>query len=288
MMVLMVSNHLVETFQAALFFGKDNPADHILTVADLAVEVTMFGQHLTAFQIDELAVNRGGADVHGDGIVAVGGVSGLDVDDLGLAALHHRPGQGGGDPESVLAQRVGNFADYRQAHRQAVFVVVQLQVADQPGDVGQVILVVGFGQFNVDFFHRRQKQPLFLQIVEIHLLDAGRAPRDVALAEDAGVDGRLNRHTHDHILGDRRPAGQTDPFSRSAGLNCSLRPPSTSPVSTMTRHLPQTPSPPQEALMCTPASMAARIRLSPSLILISRLWGRNLMVWVVVMNRSLN
>ena len=32
-------NHLVETVQPALFFGKDNPADHILTVADLAVEL---------------------------------------------------------------------------------------------------------------------------------------------------------------------------------------------------------------------------------------------------------
>jgi hypothetical protein len=89
-----------------------------------------------------------------------------------------------------------------------MLVVVELQVADQPGDVGQMILVVGFGQFDIDFFHRRQEEPLFLQIVEVHLPDACFAPRDVALAQHAGVDGRFHGHPDHHIFRDRRPAGQ--------------------------------------------------------------------------------
>ena len=38
----------------------------------------------------------------------------------------------------------------------------------------------------------------------------------------------------------------------------------TAPLSTTTRHLPQTPLPPQVALTCTPARIAARSRLSPA------------------------
>ncbi|VTR70227.1 hypothetical protein DESC_780415 [Desulfosarcina cetonica] len=196
-----LGHDLLQPFQAALFLGIHDPADHVLAVTDLGVEVAVLGQHGTALQVDQLAVDRGRANIHGDGIVALAGVAGLDIDDLGLAAFEHRAGQRGRDPETVLAQHVGQLANHGQADRQAVFVVVQFQMADQTGHIGQMVLVVRFGQLDVDLLHRWQEKTGLLQVVQVFLLDPRRAPRNVALTQDAAVDGRFHRYADGYITG---------------------------------------------------------------------------------------
>ena len=71
-----------------------------------------------------------------------------------------------------------------------------------------------------------------------------------------------------------------NPAVTSAGESRSVTPPCTSPDSIRTRHLPHTPSPPQEALMCTPASSAASMTDVPAGTSIVAPWGRKVTLTV--------
>jgi hypothetical protein len=50
------------------FLEKKDTADDILAVADLAVEVPALGQHLACVEVQQLAEDGGGADVHRHGV----------------------------------------------------------------------------------------------------------------------------------------------------------------------------------------------------------------------------
>ena len=83
-------HHLMESVQAPRFFSRHDTGDNILPVADLAVEIPLFGQHLPRYKIDQLAIDRCRADIHGNGIIAIGRVAGLHIDDMRLAPGLHR------------------------------------------------------------------------------------------------------------------------------------------------------------------------------------------------------
>ncbi len=159
------------------FSATHDAADDVLAVADLPVELRVLGEDLPADQVDELAVDRGRADVHGHGIVAPGSVAGLDVDQARAAVLAHRPHQRCGQLEPLRADHLRDLADHGQVGFEPVLIVPELEVADQPGEIRQVVLGRGGRNFQVFFLHRRQKKPLLLEIVEVELPDAGGPPR---------------------------------------------------------------------------------------------------------------
>jgi len=133
-------HHLLDAVQPARLFRVDDPRDHVLAVADLPVEFRVLGQHRTGDEVDHLAVDRGGADVHRDGTAAAGGVAGLDVDDAGLAHLPHRPHQCRGHLEVGLPHHLRELADDGQVRLQPVLVVLAPELADQTAHVRQVVL----------------------------------------------------------------------------------------------------------------------------------------------------
>ena len=77
---------LVEDIETVAFFGKDDPGDHVLAVAYLAVEIAILGQDVAGDQVHHLPENGGGTYINGDGQVVVGGIAALDIDNTGLAA----------------------------------------------------------------------------------------------------------------------------------------------------------------------------------------------------------
>ena len=96
-------DNLLHFFQAVGFFGNHNPADHIFAETDLGIEVSVLSQDPAGNEIDELAVDRGGTDVYGNGIIAVSGITGLNIDDVGFAPRMHGPFQGGRYVEIVFS-----------------------------------------------------------------------------------------------------------------------------------------------------------------------------------------
>ncbi len=192
----------------AVFFRKNDPADDVLAVADLAVEVAVLGQDLPGVEVQQLTEDGGGADIDGHGIRTVGGVTRLDVDDPVFTVRPHRPGDGRGDPKAVGAQDIGDLAQHRQVHLQAVIAEVGVQKTDQAAGVGQVVLGGGFRQGQVALFNGRHEKPLLLEVVEVHLADARGAPLAEGFVQHAGVNGRFGRNTHDDIAENPGLAGQ--------------------------------------------------------------------------------
>jgi hypothetical protein len=89
--------------------------------------------------------------------------------------------------------------------------VLDAQVVDQAADIGQVVGCIRGRQLQVKLFHGRHKEPLLLDILQIHLLDAGGAPRRLA-HQGRRVDGGLDGYADDDILGQLGLAGQPVAF----------------------------------------------------------------------------
>ena len=157
-------HHLLQAIETAGLFGVHDARDDILAVADLAVELGVLGQHLARDQVNDLAVDGRGPDVHGDGEAAAAGIARLQVDQAVAPVRPHRPDQGGCDSEIPLSQHRRDLADQREVHPQAVLVVHALEVLNEAAEVGQVVAGRGRGEFEVLFFDRRQKKPLLLQV----------------------------------------------------------------------------------------------------------------------------
>jgi len=109
----------------------------------------VLGQNLTVDKIDDLTVYRGGADIHGNGITAVGRVAGLNIDDARLAEIPHGSHQGCRKLEVVFTNHIRYFTDHRQINLQTMLIMFEVQMADQAGDIRQVVLRGGLGQLQV-------------------------------------------------------------------------------------------------------------------------------------------
>ncbi len=154
--------HFMQTLQSARLFSIYDPRNDIFAIADLTVEITVLGQDVTAYQVDDLTINGGGSDIHGDGIAAAGGIARLIIDQTGFADIAHRAHEGGGDLKIIFADGIRYFADNRKGNIQTMFVMLGLQVTDQTGDVRQIVLGCRFRELRKLFFHRGDEQPLFL------------------------------------------------------------------------------------------------------------------------------
>ena len=201
-------NHFMQLIQSARLFRIHDPGDNVLAVADLTVEVTIFSENIPGDEIDQLAINGGGADIDGDGVVAVAGIARLDIDDLVLAALHHGPGERGCNLEAGFSQDIRKFSNHRQRNHQPMFMVTLFEETDETAGVGQIIAGGRRGKLEVAFFHRRYKKASILEIIQIYLLNPSCMPGGKGLVQDSGVNLRLDRNAHHQIARDSRKAGQ--------------------------------------------------------------------------------
>jgi hypothetical protein len=174
------NHHTVQGFQAPRLLGEHDAGDDILAVADLAVEIAVLGQHPARDQVHQLTVHRGGADIHGHGVILCRGVARLHIDDIGLARTAHGRARVTVTLKSCSLKPLDLAYDGKLDDK-TVFVVMQSQVIDQAGDVGQVILGIGQRKLQVKFFHRRQKEPLGLDLLQPDLFHRGGAPGGLAL-----------------------------------------------------------------------------------------------------------
>ncbi len=130
----------MKLLEAPRFIRINDSADDVFTVTDLSVVVTKLGQNIARFKVDQLPVNGCGPDIHGNGIISIGGIPRLNIYDVRLSPGLDRPGKGSGNSEAVFSQDVWNFPDNGKPNHQTVFVVFGFQKRDESGYIRQVIL----------------------------------------------------------------------------------------------------------------------------------------------------
>ena len=130
----------MQPFKTSRFFSIHDPADHIFPIADLSIEITELGQNITGNEIDQLAIDGCGSNIHGNGVVAVGCITRLNVDDMGFPAGMNRSHQGCGNLEISLPEDIRNFLDYRKIHCQSVFAMFQLQKTNQTRHIRKIVM----------------------------------------------------------------------------------------------------------------------------------------------------
>ena len=182
------NHHLLQLFKTPGFFSIHDPADHIFAIADLGIKITELGQNIAGNQVNQLAVDGGGADVHGNGIVAVRRIARLNVDDVGFSSRMNRPCQGSGNFKISFPEDLRNLLNYRKIHCQPVLAMFQFQKTDQAGHIRKIVLSRRHRQFQVFFLNRRNKQALVLQVFQIHFLDSGGTARGALHIQNAGID----------------------------------------------------------------------------------------------------
>ena len=205
-------NDGMQFFQTVRFFGKHDTADDILAIADLAVEIAGFRNDFTGDEVDELAVDGGGADIDGDGVIGFGRISGLHIDNVGFSAFLNRSFKGCGHLETTFPQNIRYLTDNRQADRQAVFALIQFEKTDQSRYIRETVIRRRFRQFDVFFFNRRHKQTLLFQIVEVHLFDFCRLPGGYAHIQDTGIDRGFDGYADGEITFDQALTGDPVAF----------------------------------------------------------------------------
>ena len=84
-------------------------------------------------KVDKLAIDGGGANVDGDGVIDLGCISRLDVDDMRFSTFLNRSFEGCSHLEIALPQNVRYFTDNRQTNHQSPLILVQLEETDQSG-----------------------------------------------------------------------------------------------------------------------------------------------------------
>ena len=72
-------NHLLQFLQASRFLTVRDACDYVRVVIDLPIVVTGLRQNSSFSQIQELDFNRRGADIQGDGIMAVSGIARFNI-----------------------------------------------------------------------------------------------------------------------------------------------------------------------------------------------------------------
>ena len=85
----------MKLIKAARFFRINNSADNIFAVADLSVVVAKLSQDIAGYKINQLRIYGCCADIHGNGIVPIGGIPGLNIYDIRLSTGLHRSGERG-------------------------------------------------------------------------------------------------------------------------------------------------------------------------------------------------
>ena len=207
-----------------------------------------------------LPVDGGGADVDGQAEAAALVVAGLHVDQEVAPAGTHRPDEGGRDPEVLLPQHPPQLAEHRRptTMRSSYWLCSPwiTRLASAMLSTGE-----GRGEFQEEFFHRRLQQPPGAVPPASGAAGCGGAAAGTRSVSPPLSYAGAARDLHGQVACDYRRQAWPCPPSPSAALSFSLIPPVTVPALISTRHLPQTPAPPQEALMCSPASWAALSRV---------------------------
>ena len=135
--------------------------------------------------------------------------------------------------------------------------ILFIHCPEQAAGVCLTVIQIRPGQFQKKFLHRRDKNALLLQFINIDNMHAGPVPfRHLRTELSASEPGRFF-NPDDDIVRDQGNTGLADFAGTSSPESLSEMPPATEPSSSLTRHLPQTPVPPQEALICRPAIHAA-------------------------------
>jgi len=155
-----------------------------------------------------LAINGGGADIDGNGVVPLAGIAGLDIDDLVFSSFHYGPGEGGRYLEIGFSQNIGKLPNHGERNHQPMFVVTLLEKADEAAGIRKVVARGGDRQLEIPLFHRRYKQASILQIIQIDLPDFSRMTGGVGVVQDAGIKLRLDRNAHCQIALDPGEARQ--------------------------------------------------------------------------------
>ncbi len=83
----------MKLFESSRLFGVHNPADDILAITDLSVEIPELRQHLSGDQVYQLAIDGRSADIHGNRVIAACRVAGLHIDNMGFPARMYGPDQ---------------------------------------------------------------------------------------------------------------------------------------------------------------------------------------------------
>jgi hypothetical protein len=146
-----LDDDLVEFIESTRFLRKHDSGNNIITVADLPVEFAMLCQYLPANEIDHLTINRCRADIHGNRITLIGGIAGLNIDDTGFTDIANRSNKSRRYFEIVRTQNFRNFPNNRDIDFQTMLIMFEFQMADQSGDIRQIILGCRSGNFK-NFF----------------------------------------------------------------------------------------------------------------------------------------
>jgi hypothetical protein len=90
-------------------------------------------------QVQQLHPHRSGADIHGQGVMPAGGVSGFDVHETGIAGPPLGEIQGGGHLEILLAHGFGQLAGQQEIQGQVFETILFVQTLFQAGQVANVV-----------------------------------------------------------------------------------------------------------------------------------------------------
>ncbi len=104
----------LQLLQPLLLLAEDHAGDDVVPVTHLGIVIRGVPDDLAGGQVQELDPDGGGADVHGEGKVALGGVAGLHLHNPGFPGAPLGKVQGGGDPEVVLAHHLGQLAQHEE------------------------------------------------------------------------------------------------------------------------------------------------------------------------------
>ena len=87
MIPLMVGNdQFLHFFEAIRFLAKTILRNNILPVTDLGIVIGMLGQGLAVIEINQLSPDRSGSNINGNGKILLGGIPGLNIDQLNFPA----------------------------------------------------------------------------------------------------------------------------------------------------------------------------------------------------------
>ena len=199
--------HLVQPTQPPRLFRVDDAGDHVFAVGKLAVVVSAPGQDLAGGQIQQVAVDRGGADVDGQAETAFRPVTRLDIDHHVLAGGVDGTGQGGGDEKVFVPQGAPELAQGVQGDDEPPLVVLVVQPLHQTGGVGPVVSGRGGRQLEDQLFHWRHEDASLLHLVDGEQVDPGPVPGGHVDGQAATGHLGLGRDPDHQVCLCRRPAG---------------------------------------------------------------------------------
>ena len=197
---------LLQLLQTLLFLAENDAGDDVVPVTHLGVIIRGVAQDLALGQVQELHPDGGGADVHRQGKVALGGVAGLHVDHV--RGTEAAPGeiQGGGDLEVLLPHHPGQLPEEEEVQGEAVHGMLAGQTLFQAGQVIDVIRQGGGRQFDKSLLEGRVIEAFRLQGGQVD--GAGpEADAGAAAGQGAAVQQGLGGDAHHHVADDPGLAG---------------------------------------------------------------------------------